>query len=174
MGMRCHWPCFEMKKLRLSCSSDVRLVRGTELQSAASRLSIWFTHRLSSGPGSWNLPCEGLGHPEYLPGALSVVTGPQTHPLGSLEGLWTLCDEAGAESLGVYMWNGGVVFLLWKKFKVESWVMSWLRELVGTLSHWVISTVIWAIWILFFYFNVWKMFSPNGRRLASWMELGML
>lgn len=26
----------------------------------------------------------------------------------------------------------------------------------------------------FFYFNVWKVFSPNERRLAFWMELGML
>ena len=53
-------------------------------------------------------------------------------------------------------------------------MMFLLRELVGTLSHWAISTVIWAIWILFFYFNVWKVFSPNERNLASWMELGML
>ena len=114
------WSCFEMKKLRLSCSSDVRLVRGTELQSAASRLSIWFTHRLSSGPGSWNLPCEGLGHPEYLPGALSVVTGPQTHPLASLEGLWTLWDDTGAEFLGVYIWNVGLVFFCLFVFYCEN------------------------------------------------------
>ena len=29
------WPCFEMKKLRFHHSSDIRLVRGTELQSSA-------------------------------------------------------------------------------------------------------------------------------------------
>ena len=45
--------CSEMKKPRFSHLSDVvRLLRGTELQSAASRLSLCFTHRLSSGPGS--------------------------------------------------------------------------------------------------------------------------
>ena len=73
--MSCHWPCFEMKKLSLGCSSDVSFVRGAEMQSAGSRLSIWLTHRLSCGPGSWDLLCEELGHPEYLPGALPVVTG---------------------------------------------------------------------------------------------------
>ena len=103
------WSCFEMKKLRLSCSSDVRLMRGTELQPAASRLSIWFTHRLSSGPGSCDLLCKGLGLPEYLPGALPVVTG-APDPLASLEELWTLWDDTGAEFLGVYIWNVGVVF----------------------------------------------------------------
>ena len=29
---------------------------------------------LTSGPGSWDLLCEGLGHPEYLLAALAVVT----------------------------------------------------------------------------------------------------
>ena len=48
--------------------------------------------------------------------------GPQAQPFASLEGLWTLWDETTAESLGVYIWNVGVVFfLLWKKFKVEDW-----------------------------------------------------
>ena len=118
------WSCFEMKKLRLCCSSDVRLMRGTELQPAASRLSIWLTHRLNSGPGSCDLLCKGLGLPEYLPGALPVVTG-APNPLASLEGLWTLWDDTGAEFLGVYIWNVGVVFafffffLLWKQFKIE-------------------------------------------------------
>ena len=50
-------------------------MRGTELQSAASRLFIWLTHKLSSGPGPWDLRYEGLGLPEYLPGAQPVVTG---------------------------------------------------------------------------------------------------
>ena len=51
--------------------------------------------------------------------------GPQIQPLASLEGLWTLWDDTGAEFLGVYIWNVGVVFclfvcfLLWKQFKVE-------------------------------------------------------
>ena len=122
--MSFHWPCFEMKKLRLGCSSDVSFVRGTEMQSAASRLSIWLTHRLSCGPGSWDLLCEGLGHPECLPGACLWSPGPQTHPFASLEGLWALWNETTAESLVVYIWNVGVVFfffLLWKKFKVEYW-----------------------------------------------------
>ena len=44
---------------------------------------------------------------------------------------------------------------------------------MGALSHWVISTVIWAIWILFFYFRMWKVFTPNERRV-SWMELGVV
>ena len=96
---------------RLSCSSDVRLKRGTKLQPAASRLSIWFTHRLNSGPGSCDLLCKGLGLPEYLPRALPVVTG-APDPLASLEGLWTLWDETTAESLELYIWNAGVVFLL--------------------------------------------------------------
>ena len=48
------------------------------------------------------------------------------------------------------------------------------RELTCPLSHWVISTVIWATLILFFYFHILKVFSPNERRLASWMGLGML
>ena len=74
-GWSCHWRS-EMKKMRFSCSSDIaRLMRGTELQPAASRLSIWLTHRLSSGPGSWDVLCKGLGLPENLPGALPVVTG---------------------------------------------------------------------------------------------------
>ena len=48
--------------------------------------------------------------------------GPQTQPFASLEGLWILWDETTAETLGVYIWNVGVVFfLLWKKFKVEDW-----------------------------------------------------
>ena len=79
--MSCHWPCFEMKKLRLCCSSDISFVRGAEMQSAGSRLSIWLTHRLSCGPGSWDLLCKGLGHPEYLPGALPVVTGVPDSPI---------------------------------------------------------------------------------------------
>ena len=54
----------------------VRLMRGTELQSAASRLSIWLTHRLSSGPGSWDLLCKGLRLPEYLSGPLPVSLEP--------------------------------------------------------------------------------------------------
>ena len=36
----CPWPCFEMKKLRFHHSSDIRLMRGTELQSSAFTLSI--------------------------------------------------------------------------------------------------------------------------------------
>ena len=51
---------------------------------------------------------------------------------------------------------------------------SWLRELVCLLICWLISTLIWAIWILFFHFRIWKVFSPNERRIASWMGLGML
>ena len=37
--------------------------------------------------------------------------GSQTHPFASLEGLWTLWDETTAESLELYIWNAGVVFL---------------------------------------------------------------
>ena len=60
-GWHCHWRS-EMKKLRFSLLSDVvRLLRGTELQSAASRPSIWLTHRLSSGPGSWDFSLRRAG-----------------------------------------------------------------------------------------------------------------
>ena len=84
-GWRCHW-CSEMKKLRFSLLSDVvRLLRGTELKSAASRPSIWLTHRLSSGPGSWDFLCKGLGHSD-----LPVITWAWTWALASLERLWTL------------------------------------------------------------------------------------
>ena len=41
--------------------------------------------------------------------------GPQTQPFASLEGLWTLWDETTAESLGVYIWNVGVVFFYCEK-----------------------------------------------------------
>ena len=47
----------------------------------------------------------------------------------------------------------------------------------GSSEHWVFSTVIWAMFFTLesvLYFHVWKLFSPNERRLASWMELGML
>ena len=74
------------KRLKFSHLSDViRLMKRTELQSAASRLSFWLTHRLSSGPGLWDLLYKGLGLPECLPGALPVVTGaldPLTRFLG--------------------------------------------------------------------------------------------
>ena len=84
-GWHCHWRS-EMKKLRFSLLSDVvRLLRGTELKSAASRPSIWLTHRLSSGPGSWDFLCEGLGHSD-----LPVITWAQAWALASLKGLWTL------------------------------------------------------------------------------------
>ena len=81
------WHCFEMKKLRFSHLSDIRLMRGTELQSATSRLSFWLTHRLSSDPGSRDLLSKGSEHPEYLPGALPVVTrvlDPAIHYPGGL------------------------------------------------------------------------------------------
>ena len=31
-----------------------------------------------------------------------------------------------------------------------------------------------VIWILFFHFHVWKVFSLSEKILASWMGLGML
>ena len=46
--------------------------------------------------------CKGLRLPEYLPRALPVFTG-APDPLASLEGLWTLWDDTGAEFLGVYI-----------------------------------------------------------------------
>ena len=101
---------------------------GTEMQSAGSRLSIWLTHRLSCGPGSWDLLCEGLGHPEYLPGALPVVTGVPDSPICFPGGV---VDPVGWD----YSWVPRAlhlkcrssffvfvfVFLLWKKFKVKYW-----------------------------------------------------
>ena len=124
--MSCHWPCFEMKKLSLGCSSDVSFVRGAEMQSAGSRLSIWLTHRLSCA----QVPeiCSARGwdtHSTCLEPCLWSL-GSQTHPFASLEGLWTLWDETTAESLELYIWNAGVVFfffffLLRKKFKVKYW-----------------------------------------------------
>ena len=80
----------EMEKLRFSSSSDiVSLMRRTELQSAASRLSIWLTHRLSSGPCFWDLLCKGLGLPGYLSGALPMVTRVLDPGYNFLEELWT-------------------------------------------------------------------------------------
>ena len=102
----CGWVVTDLvlrwRKLRFSRLSNViRFMRGTELQSAAPRFFFWLTDRLSSGPGSWDLLCEGLGIPEYLPGALPEVTGALDQALTSLEGLWTQWDETGAESLRV-------------------------------------------------------------------------
>ena len=57
-----------------------------------------------------------------------------------------------------------------KDFRLSSEGSLDYRALARALSHWVISTVIRAIWIPFFYFHVWKVFSLNGTRLASWME----
>lgn len=31
-----------------------------------------------------------------------------------------------------------------------------------------------VIWIPFFHFHVWKVFSPSEKRLASWMGLGIV
>ena len=45
--------------------------------------------------------CEGLGLPEYLPGALPVVTGAPDLSTRYPGGLWTLWDETGAEFLEV-------------------------------------------------------------------------
>ena len=67
-----------------------------------------------------------------------------------------------------------VFFYCEKNLKLNSEEFLDYRELTCPLSHGVISTVIWAICILFFYFHIWKLFSPNERRLASWLGLGML
>ena len=128
-GWSCHWRS-EMKKMRFSCSSDIaRLMRGTELQPAASRFSIWLIHRRSCGPCSWDLLCEGLRFPEYLPGALPVVT--------RAPDLDTRFPRGVVDPVG---WDWGWVsrvlllkgrsscnfFFLWKKFKVQQWRGSWL------------------------------------------------
>lgn len=61
--------------------------------------SIWLIAGLSSGPGSWDLPCKGLGLLRVLPGALLVVTrapgSPTFFPGGAGR---TLRDDTGAES----------------------------------------------------------------------------
>ena len=110
-------------------------MRGTELQSAASRLSFWLTHRLSSGPGPSDLLYKGLGLPEYLPGALPVVTG-ALDPLTRLPG-------GAVDPLG---WDWGWVprglplkcrsslrgyYEKKKKNHTEVWILrrSWLRKL---------------------------------------------
>lgn len=114
-GWRCHWRSSEMKKLRFSLLSDVvRLLRGTELQSAASRFSVWLTHRLSSGPGSWDFLCEGLGHSD-----LPVVTGAPDLGTCFLRGV---VDPLGLDwgwvPRGLHLKCRSIFFPV-KKFKVE-------------------------------------------------------
>ena len=161
-----------MEKLRFSLLSNIiRHMRGTELQSAASRLSIWITHRLNSDPGSWDLLCKWLGISEYLPGNLPLVTrAPDldtrfrrgvVDPLG-LDWGWVV--------RGLHLTCRNSFFFCEKNLKLNSEGDLDYRELARALRPWVISTVIRAIWIPFFYVHVWKVFSPNGRRLASWME----
>ena len=48
------------------------------------------------------------------------------------------------------------------------------RELVCPLICSMLPTVIWAMWIPFFHFYIWKVFSLHNRRLTSWMELEIL
>ena len=176
-GWSCHWRS-EMKKMKFSCLSDiVRLLRGTELQPAASRFSIWLAHRLRCGPCSWDLLCKGLRFPEYLPGALPMVSGVPDLDARFPRGV---VDPVG--------WDWGWVprglllkgrsscnfFFCEKNLRLNSEGGFDYRELVGALSCWMISILIGAIWVLFFYFHVWKVFSPNERSLASWLGLGIL
>ena len=158
-----------MNKLRFSLLSDViRLLRGTELQPAASSLSIWLTHRLSSGPGFWDLLCEGLGHSEYLPGNLPVVTGAPD---------LSICFPGGVVDPVEWDWawvprglhlkcRNRFFFFFFCEKNIRLNTEGVLTKRTGGCSeHWVISTVIWAIRILFFYFHVWKVSSPNEREL---------
>ena len=48
------------------------------------------------------------------------------------------------------------------------------REVGCLLCCWMISTVIWAIWILLFYFRYCKGVSPHEIRLTSWLVREML
>ena len=73
--------------------------------------------RLSSGPCSWDLLCEGAGHSEYLPGALPMFTG-------ALD-LATHFSEGVVDAVGIgWGWvpwglhlkcRGSLRGLLWKK-----------------------------------------------------------
>ena len=98
--------------------------------------------RLSSGPCSWDLLCEGAGHSEYLPGALPMLTGASDLATHFSEGV---VDPVGKD-WGLVPWGlhlrcrGSLRGLLWKKhLSLDSLGGSWLRELC-VLSCWIISS----------------------------------
>lgn len=103
MWVSCHWPCFEMKTLRFSSLSDaVRLVRGIELQSAASRLCTWLTQQAEPWPRSLRFALRGSQAPRVH--AWSPACGHRGPGSGyqlPQRGCRPLWDEPGAESLGV-------------------------------------------------------------------------
>ena len=153
--MSCHWRCSEVEKLRFSLLSNViRHMRGTEQQSAASRLSIWLTHRLNSVPGSWDLLCKWLGISEYLPGNLPVVTrAPDLDtcfPRGVVDPLGL---DWGWVVRGLHLTCRNSFFSVKKNLRLNSEGDFDYRELARALKPWEISTVIWAIWILFILFS---------------------
>ena len=171
---------FPKKCLKFSHLSDViRLVRGTELQSAASRLSFWLTHRLSSGPGPWDLLYEGLRLPEYLPGALPVVTG-ALDPLTRLPG-------GAVDPLG---WDWGWVprglplkcrsslrgyYEKTKQNKTKHWSLNseevLAKETVCPLSlGWSNQSKIWIVWTLIFHFHIQKVFSASKKKKNCFLD----
>ena len=172
------------KHLKFSHLSDViRLVRGTELQSAASRLSIWLTHRLTSGPDPWDLLYEGLRLPEYLPGVLPVVTGaldPLTRlPGGAVDPLgwdwgWVPRDlplKCRSSLRGYYGKQTN------KQTNTEVWILrrSWLRKLCVL---WVLDDQIIVRFGLFglssFIFTFRKFSVQVKKKITSWIGLAPL
>ena len=149
-------------------------MRGTELQSAASRLFIWLTHKLSSGPGPWDLRYEGLGLPEYLPGAQPVVTGVLVPP--------TLFLGGAVDPLG---WKWGWVPKD-PPLKCRSSLRGTMRR-THTHTHWGLNSegvlakkivcplslgwffpLIGTIWTLIFHFHIQKVFSANKKKKKNY------
>ena len=92
----CHWCCSEMKKLRFSGLSD-----GTELQSTASRFSIWLIQQVELWPmflrfALWG--CRALRVPAWSPAHAHWGLGP------GYSLLWRGCGRCrkglGLSSLG--------------------------------------------------------------------------
>ena len=102
----CHWCCSEMKKLRFSGLSD-----GTELQSTASRFSIWLTQQAELWPmflrfALWG--CRALRVPAWSPAHAHWGLGP------GYSLLWRGCgrcrNRLGLSSLGS-------AFKMWGQFE---------------------------------------------------------
>ena len=110
--MSCHWPCFEMKNW-------VWVARLTSVLWEGLRCSLLAPDSPSDSLTGWAVAqvpeicsARGWGTQSTCLEPCLWSLGSQTHPFASLEGLWTLWDETTAESLELYIWNAGVVFLL--------------------------------------------------------------
>ena len=174
--MGCHWPCFEMKKLRFSHLMSSASWEGLSCcllppDSSSDSLS-W---ALAQVPEICSVRVLGSQSSRLEPCPWSV--GPQTWPLTSLEGCgpcgwdwgWVPRDlnlECRSSCFFFFFFSLSCFdffffFYCEKNLRLNSEGCLDYRELTCPLSHWVISTVIWATLILFFYFHILKIFSPN-------------